>query len=83
MAYLFFQNLSEKGAPLGYSHTIDYAKSELNIQAPAEPVAFWEQTWEVNVKDLPYQVKGWRESEDLRKINKDTLKKKCLPIFPV
>ena len=53
----------------------------LKIQAPPEKVPFWEQTWEVDVKGLPYQVKGWSESQDLKKIDKNVLQKEVVEYF--
>lgn len=66
--HIYFSKIvPDKDVPLGYSNEIDYAKSELRLQAPPKKVPFWEQTWEVDVKGLPYQVKGWSESQDLKK----------------
>ena len=80
--HIYFSRISpDKHAPLGYSNEIDYAKSELRILAPATAVPFWEQTWEIDVKGLPYQVKGWSESQDLRKTDKDILQKEVVAYF--
>lgn len=80
--HIYFSKIvSDKNDPLGYSNSIDYKKSELKIKAPTEKVPFWEQTWDVDVKDLPYQVKGWSESEDLRTIDKDILQKEVVEYF--
>ncbi|SFN78356.1 hypothetical protein SAMN05421594_4193 [Chryseobacterium oleae] len=80
--HIYFSKIvPDKNASLGYSNEIDYAKSELKLQAPKEKVPFWEQVWEVDVKDLPYQVKGWSESEDLKKIDKDVLQKEVVEYF--
>lgn len=80
--HIYFSRISpDKHAPLGYSNEIDYAKSELKIQVPATAVPFWEQTWEIDVKGLPYQVKGWSESQDLRKTDKDILQKEVVAYF--
>ncbi|MBL1222473.1 hypothetical protein JET18_16590 [Chryseobacterium sp. L7] len=80
--HIYFSKIvPDKGDPLGYSNEIDYAKSELKIQAPPEKVAFWEQTWEVDVKDLPYHVTGWSESQDLKKTDKDVLQKEVVAYF--
>ncbi len=80
--HIYFSKIvPNNDAPLGYSNEIDYAKSELKIQAPTKKVPFWEQAWEVDVKDLPYQVKGWSESQDLKKIDKDILQKEVVEYF--
>lgn len=80
--HIYFSKIvSDKNAPLGYSNEIDYAKSELKIQAPTKKVPFWEQAWEVDVKDLPYQVKGWSESQDLKKIDRNVLQKEVVEYF--
>jgi hypothetical protein len=80
--HIYFSKIApDKDVPLGYSNEIDYAKSELKLHAPPEKVPFWEQTWEVDVKGLPYQVKGWSESQDLKKIDKDVLQKEVVEYF--
>ena len=79
---IFFTKInSDKEAPLGYSDEIDYNKSELKIVAPTEKVPYWEQSWDVEVKDLPYQVKGWSDSENLEKIDKEILSKEVKEYF--
>ena len=65
-------------APLGYSNEIDYEKSELNIALPPANVPIWEQKWELDIKDLPYDLKGWTDSQDLRKMDHDILQKEVL-----
>lgn len=73
---IFFTKINtDKDAPLGYSNEIDYTKSQLKIQAPTEKVPYWEQSWDIEVKDLPYHLKGWSESENLTQIDKDVLLK--------
>ncbi|MGQ7853684.1 hypothetical protein ACUN24_05500 [Pedobacter sp. WC2501] len=80
--HIYFSKIvPNKDVPLGYSNEIDYAKSELKLYAPSKKVTFWEQTWEVDVKGLPYRVKGWSESQDLKKIDKNILQKEVVEYF--
>lgn len=80
--HIYFSEINlDPDAPLGYSNEIDYDKSELNIVLPSENVPIWEQKWEVEIKDLPYELKGWSESQDLRKMDQDLLKKEVLLLF--
>ncbi len=46
-----------------------------------EPVANLEQEMEFTISDLPYQVKGWTESQDLRKIDKEVLEKEVVAYY--
>ncbi|MGQ7855153.1 hypothetical protein ACUN24_13035 [Pedobacter sp. WC2501] len=77
----FLKTVADKNDPLGYSNELDYTKGELKIKAPSTKVPFWEQTWALDVKDLPYQVKGWSESEDVRKKDQDMLQKEVVRYF--
>ncbi|MFK7108900.1 hypothetical protein V3R08_14875, partial [Flavobacterium oreochromis] len=73
---LYFVKLNkDPNVPLGYTNEIDYGSSELKIIAPPTKLPFWEQEWDLDIKDLPYKLKGWSESEDLSKMDKDLLEK--------
>ena len=50
----------------------------LPIVAPKEDVPYFEQEWEVELTDLPYELEGWSKGQDLRKWDKDKLEKKVV-----
>ncbi|WP_271782287.1 hypothetical protein [Aquimarina algiphila] len=71
---MFFVNyVKDNTDPLGYNGEIDYENSELKIIPPPNPVPFWEQVFELDIKDLPYKLEGWSNSEDLSKLDEDVL----------
>ncbi len=74
----FIELHKDAQAPLGYSNEIDYQNSALPIELPPEPVPFWEQSWEVNVDKLPYELEGWKNSQDLSKMNQEKLEQEVL-----
>ncbi|KGK30605.1 hypothetical protein EL45_09345 [Cellulophaga sp. E6(2014)] len=45
------------------------------------PVSFTEQEIEFTIKDLPYKIKGWSESQDLRDIDSELLKKEVVAYY--
>lgn len=63
----------EKNDILNYQMNTD-----LSIKIPTQPVPYFEQEWEVEVKDLPYVLEGWSKGQDLSKIKKEDLEKKVL-----
>ncbi|WP_282133538.1 hypothetical protein [Cellulophaga baltica] len=71
----FLNYVKNKEKPLGYEGELDYQNNELLIVAPPEPVLFWEQTFELNVDALPYELEGWSNGQNLEDLNKDELKK--------
>ncbi|WP_326983146.1 hypothetical protein VUJ46_00945 [Chryseobacterium sp. MYb264] len=80
--HVFFVKLNkDPNVPLGYTNEIDYGSSELKIIPPPSQVPYWEQEWELDIKDLPYKLKGWSESEDLSKMDKDQLKKEVVAYY--
>ena len=50
----------------------------LPITAPKVDVPYFEQEWEVEITDLPYELEGWSNGQDLRKWDKDKLEKKVV-----
>lgn len=54
---------------------------ELKIQIPDAPVPFFEKEWELEIKDLSYELKGWSEGQDLSKINEKDLEEKVLKYY--
>ena len=53
----------------------------LPIVAPKEDVPYFEQEWEVEITDLPYELEGWSKGQDLRKWDKDKLEKKVVAYY--
>ncbi|REC46198.1 hypothetical protein DRF67_15500 [Chryseobacterium pennipullorum] len=52
--------------------------SELSLKAPNAPVPYFEQEWEVEIKDLPYELEGWSKGQDLSKMDKKELEKRVV-----
>ena len=50
----------------------------LPIVAPTIDVPYFEQEWEVEITELPYELEGWSKGQDLRKWDKDKLEKKVV-----
>ena len=57
---------------------LNYNSIPLPIVAPKEDVPYFEQEWEVEITDLPYELEGWSKGQDLRKWNKKELEKKVV-----
>ena len=53
----------------------------LPIIAPSTDVPYFEQEWEVEITDLPYELDGWSKGQDLRKWDKDKLEKKVVAYY--
>ena len=53
----------------------------LPIVAPKEDVPYFEQEWDVELTDLPYELEGWSKGQDLRKWDKDKLEKKVVAYY--
>ena len=56
----------------------NYNSIPLPIVAPKEDVPYFEQEWEVELTDLPYELEGWSKGQDLRKWDKKELEKKVV-----
>lgn len=52
--------------------------NQLSIKVPDSPVPYFEQEWEVDVKELPYDLEGWSKGQDLSKMDKKELEKKVV-----
>ena len=50
----------------------------LSIVAPKEDVPYFEQEWDVELTELPYELEGWSKGQDLRKWDKKELEKKVV-----
>ncbi|WP_010522845.1 hypothetical protein [Aquimarina agarivorans] len=71
----FVSYIKDTTDPLGYKGEIDYENSELTVVPPPNAVPFWDQVFELDIKDLPYELEGWSNSQDLSKIDEDKLSK--------
>ena len=50
----------------------------LPIVASKEDVPYFEQEWDVELTELPYELEGWSKGQDLRKWDKKELEKKVV-----
>ncbi len=57
---------------------LNYNSIPLPIVAPKEDVPYFEQEWDVELTELPYELEGWSKGQDLRKWDKDKLEKKVV-----
>lgn len=49
--------------------------TKLNYKLPNKPVPLFEQEWEIDIKELPYEVEGWSKGQDLRTLDQKQLEK--------
>ena len=57
---------------------LNYNSIPLPIVAPTIDVPYFEQEWEVEITELPYELEGWSKGQDLRKWDKKKLEKKVV-----
>ncbi len=50
----------------------------LPLNIPSHSIPHFEQEWKINVKDLPYELKGWSSGQDLSKMDKGELEQKVV-----
>ncbi len=50
----------------------------LPLVTTSEDLPYFEQSWDIEVKDLPYELEGWSNGQDLSKWDKDLLLKKVV-----
>ena len=60
---------------------LNYEDKLLPITAPTIDVPYFEQEWEVEITELPYELEGWSKGQDLRKWDKDKLEKKVVAYY--
>lgn len=60
---------------------LNYNSIPLPIVAPKEDVPYFEQEWEVELTELPYELEGWSKGQDLRKWDKKELEKKVVAYY--
>jgi len=77
----FVSYIKNDNVPLGYEGEIDYVNNELKVLPPPKPVPFWEQTFSLDIKDLPYSIKGWSASKNLNELDRDILEDQVFDFF--
>ena len=60
---------------------LNYNSIPLPIVAPKEDVPYFEQEWDVELTELPYELEGWSKGQDLRKWDKKELEKKVVTYY--
>ena len=60
---------------------LNYNSIPLPIVAPKEDVPYFEQEWDVELTELPYELEGWSKGQDLRKWDKKELEKKVVSYY--
>ena len=60
---------------------LNYNSIPLPIVAPKEDVPYFEQEWDVELTELPYELEGWSKGKDLRKWDKKELEKKVVAYY--
>ena len=60
---------------------LNYEDKPLPITAPTIDVPYFEQEWDVELTELPYELEGWSNGQDLRKWDKDKLEKKVVAYY--
>ncbi|MCY0977818.1 hypothetical protein PGH12_15745 [Chryseobacterium wangxinyae] len=50
----------------------------LPITIPSKSLPYFEQEWEIEIKDLPYELEGWSKGQDLRKLDQKQLENKAI-----
>lgn len=53
----------------------------LKINTPTSPVPYYEQVWDVDIKNLPYELEGWSKGQDLSKMDQNDLKKNVVSYY--
>ena len=65
---------NEKGYDLKELKEFDFIKI-------TKPIPYFEQEWEVKITDLPYELEGWSNGQDLSTWDKDVLQKKVVAYY--
>ena len=60
---------------------LNYNSIPLPIVALKEDVPYFEQEWDVELTELPYELEGWSKGQDLRKWDKKELEKKVVAYY--
>ncbi|CAA0219664.1 conserved hypothetical protein [Tenacibaculum maritimum] len=63
----------------------DIVKQEKAIKLPLltkdEDLPYFEQSWDIEITDLPYVLEGWSNGQDLSKWNQEVLEKKVVAYY--
>ncbi|MBU3026008.1 hypothetical protein [Zobellia galactanivorans] len=54
---------------------------ELPLTIPNIKIPMIEQEWNIEITDLPYELEGWRNSQDLRLMDREELEKEVFGFF--
>ncbi|WP_260393328.1 hypothetical protein [Riemerella anatipestifer] len=68
----------ESGKVIGYDNIYNHP---LYITVPKTDVPYFEQEWEVEITELPYELEGWSSGQDLRKWDQKELEKKVVAYY--
>ncbi|WP_254424748.1 hypothetical protein [Capnocytophaga sp. oral taxon 878] len=60
---------------------LNYEDKLLPITAPTIDVPYFEQEWDVELTELPYELEGWSKGQDFRKWDKKELEKKVVAYY--
>jgi hypothetical protein len=52
--------------------------SRLDFKIPNKQITTFEQEWEVDITELPYELEGWSKGQDLRKLDQKVLEQKVV-----
>lgn len=52
--------------------------TQLSLKDLDSPTPYFEQEWEIEVKELPYALEGWSNGQDLSKMDKKEIEKKVI-----
>lgn len=67
--------------PLTDKNKLNFPAAALKIVPPSSPVPFWEQEWTVKVNNIPYDIVGWQDGEDLSTWDRDELEEQVLAYY--
>ncbi|WP_158978216.1 hypothetical protein [Cellulophaga sp. L1A9] len=71
-------NYVENSVIRPHSGAEEYESKFFEVPVPTEKVPFWEFSGEFKVENLPFELTGWTESQDLSKMDQDQLLKEVV-----
>ena len=77
---LFGKYIMDKEKNDIHSYNIDDF-TKLDYKMPTKPIPLFEQEWEVEIKELPYELEGWSKGQDLRKLDQKQLEIKVVEYY--
>ncbi|MHC5310657.1 hypothetical protein ACYSNM_11435 [Myroides sp. LJL116] len=79
------ENISNSKVSFGYynkdrntGEIKKYTTVPLLLETPKQDIPYFEQEWEINITDLPYELEGWNNGQDLSQMDKKELEKKVI-----